>query len=462
METGGDGRLQLRYRSFQLGHGPHKEVSNVRQAILACLFILNEISFGVIPAFAEIMVTTAGKYVIGSGEKVLFTPREVSLVRWRFLIFLGIGLCSWSNVQAEPLKPAHFPSLISSLRIDPPLDFCGERVPTERQDIRERLEKEFLLCLWDRPQVVLWLKRSHRYLPPIEEMLRTGEIPDDLKYLAVAESALRPHAGSRKGAIGFWQFTKYTGRKYGLVINERIDERRNVVASTRAVIRYFKELHETLGSWTLAAAAYNMGENGLMMEILEQGTDDYYHLYLPLETQRFIFRILSVKLIFSDPERYGFSLARDDYYPPITFDRVQVVCPQDTPIRIVAQAARTHFKVIKDLNPEIRGHYLSGGSHTILIPDGASEGFQERYQHLVNRWSTHQKDRIYVVKEGDTLSSIARRFDVPLLAIIFWNRLDPNAPIHPGDELIIYREGPEPAEEEVGEDETKARPSGND
>jgi hypothetical protein len=394
------------------------------------------------------MVTTLEKYAIGSRKAGIFNPREVNLMRWKFLIFLGIGLFSWSNVQGGPVNPAQFPSLISSLRIDAPLDFCGEPVPTERQDIRERLEKELLLSLWDRPQVILWLKRSHRYLPPIEEMLRRGEIPDDLKYLAVAESALRPHAGSRKGAIGFWQFTKYTGRKYGLVINERIDERRSLFASTRAVVRCFKELHETLGSWTLAAAAYNMGENGLMMEILEQGTDDYYRLYLPLETQRFIFRILSVKLIFSGRERYGFSLTRDDYYSPMAFDRVHIVCSQDTPIRIVAQAAETHFKVIKDLNPEIRGHYLSEGSHTVHIPEGASKGFHGRYRDFLEHWLAHQKEHIYIVKKGDSLSSIAHRFDVPVLAIIFWNRLDPHKPIHPGDELIIYRKGSEPVEME--------------
>ena len=383
-------------------------------------------------------------------------------MRWRFLIFLGIGLCSWPSVQGEPVQPARFPSLISSLRIDTPLDFCGERMPIERRDVRERLEKEFLLCLWDRPQVVLWLKRSSRYFPPIEEMLKTGEIPDDLKYLAVAESALRPHAGSRKGAIGFWQFTKYTGRKYGLVIDERIDERRNIFASTRAVMRYFKELHETLESWTLAAAAYNMGENGLMREILEQGTDDYYNLYLPLETQRFIFRILSVKLIFSDPEGYGFSLARDDYYPPMAFDRVQVVCPRDTPIRIVAQAAGTPFKVIKDLNPEIRGHYLSEGSHMILIPQGMSKGFHGRYRDLLEDWVALQKEGVYIVKKGDSLSSIAQRFDLPVLAIIFWNRLDPREPIHPGDELIIYREGPEPEEREGNRADVEVDSSRND
>lgn len=383
-------------------------------------------------------------------------------MKWNLPVVLAVGLISWSNILAEPVKPAHFPSLVSSLRIAPSLEFCNERVPVDIQEVRERLEKELLLSLWDRPQVILWLKRSRRYLPHIEEMLKKGGMPDDLKYVAIAESALRPHAGSKKGAIGFWQFTEYTGRKYGLIITERIDERRNIFASTRAVIRYFNGLHKAFRSWTLAVAAYNMGEGGLMAEILEQGTNDYYQLYLPLETQRYIFRILSVKLIFTDPERYGFELSEDDYYPPLQFDRIRLDSPGDIPIRIIAQAAKTHFKAIKDLNPEIRGHYLTHGSREILIPKGASGDFQARYQDLLTGWLAEQKERIYVVKKGDNLSSIAEQFNVPVLAIIFWNRIDPNEIIHPGDELIIYRKGPKPVETAEDEGETEADSSGNE
>ncbi len=383
-------------------------------------------------------------------------------MKWNPFVFLAIGLFSWSNIHAGPLKPAHFPSLVSSLTVKTSLEFCEERVPVDIQEVRERLEKELLLSLWDRPQVILWLKRSRRYLPYIEEMLKRGGMPEDLKHVAIAESALRPHAGSRKGAIGFWQFTEYTGRKYGLVINERVDERRNIFASTQAMIRYFKTLYQAFGSWTLAVAAYNMGEGGLMAEILEQGTNKYYQLYLPLETQRYIFRILSVKLIFSDPERYGFELSEDDYYPPLQFDRIRVDCSQDTPIRIIAQAAETHFKTIKDLNPEIRGHYLPQGSREILIPKATSKGFHARYEDFLRQWLAEQKERIYVVKKGDNLSSIAEQFNVPVLAIIFWNRIDPNEPIHPGDEIILYRKAPKPAGIDEDEDETEANSSRND
>jgi membrane-bound lytic murein transglycosylase D len=387
--------------------------------------------------------------------------KKTSFWKWLLAVLLVISFFfSWpTNFNALPKAPSD-PPLISSLKIDTPLELCNERVPLEIQEVRERLEKELLLTLWDRPQVILWLKRSRRYLPYIEEMLKKNGMPADLKYVALAESALRPHAGSPKGAMGFWQFMQNTGRQYGLAIDSRIDERRNIFASTQAAIRYFKDLYKLFGSWTLVAAAFNMGEDGLADEIREQGIRDYYHLYLPIETQRYVLRIISIKLIFSDPKRYGFHLSDEDYYPPLEFDRIQVNCLRDTHLRIVAQAAKTHFKEIKDLNPEIRGYFLPAGKHTILIPKGAAQGFEARYQALLHDESADQKEHIYVVQEADTLSSIANRFGVPLSSIITWNRLNPTIAIRPGDKLIIYRTTQEPVERD--EDEGKGASPVND
>jgi hypothetical protein len=297
-------------------------------------------------------------------------------------------------------------------------------------------------------------------LPYIDETLRKEGLPEDLRYVAVAESALRAHAGSSKGAMGYWQFTRSTGRKYGLTVNDRIDERRNLAASTSAAVRYFKDLYSLFGSWTLAAAAYNMGEDGLMAEILEQGTKDYYQLYLPLETQRFIFRILSVKWILSAPEKFGFDLSEQDYYPPLEFDEIQVECPQDTPIRIIALAAGTHFKAIKDLNPEIRGHHLTQGTHKLLVPKGAGTGFHGRYEQLLEKYLSAKQDSLYIVKPGDNLSAIAERFGVPLLSLIIWNRLDVRRAIQPGQKLIIHKEKTQ-GEEEEEQAGTDSVPSNN-
>ena len=357
----------------------------------------------------------------------------------RIFIILLLSLPQLNvELYGQSMVSAEFPSLMSSLNVETPLEFCYEHVPLKEQEIRERFEKELLLTLWDRPQVILWLKRSTRYLPHIEKALKESGMPDDLKYVAIAESALRPHAGSSKGAVGFWQFLRGTGVKHGLIIDEYLDERRSLFASTRAAIEYFMELKTQFKSWTLAAAAYNMGEEGLTAEILEQDTEDFYDLYLPLETQRYIFRILSVKLIFSDPERYGFVLTEKDFYPPLTFDRVHIECSEVTPLRVIAEAAKTHFKEIKDLNPEIRGHYLPKGRHEILVPEGTSKGFQARYKTKLEEYSTARKERIYVVKSGDNLSLIADRFGVPLSALLIWNRIDVKDPIHPGDRLMIY------------------------
>ncbi len=350
--------------------------------------------------------------------------------------------------NSAPPEPNQLPALISGVRVQGPLDFCGESLNFDIPGVRERLEKELLLAIWDRPQVVLWIKRFPRYMPLIENMLKKNGMPDDLKYIAIVESALRPHAGSRKGAIGFWQFIESTGKRYGLKIDSEKDERRNIFSSTRAALSYLNDLYNDLGSWTLAAAAYNMGEEGLRSEILAQKTNNYYQLYLPLETQRYIFRIFSAKLILTNPEKFGFSYTPEDLYGPLEFDRVKIECFQETPIHIVAQAAETHFKVIKDLNPEIRGHFLAAGSHFILVPKGASPGFQSRFKPLVDQWRATQQERVYVVKQGDNLSTIAERFNVPLPALMIWNRLGKKKHIYPGDRLVIY-----PGEIEEGEND---------
>ena len=377
-------------------------------------------------------------------DTVFFHPRDRSILRqmMRYLIAIVLITLTASSIcdaqEVERQQPPAWPTLIPSIRIRQPIDFCGEPVDIDSQEVRERLEKELLLTIWDRPQVILWIKRSPRYLPIIEKMLSENGMPDDLKYVAIIESALRPHASSQKGAVGFWQFLKSTGEKYGLRINSEIDERRNIFSSTLAAISYFKELYATLQSWTLSAAAFNMGELGLQAEMVSQKSNNYYQLYLPLETQRFVFRIIAAKLILSDPQRFGFQFNEQDLYPPLEFDRVYIECFQDTPIHVVASAANTQFKVIKDLNPEIRGHFLAAGSHALLLPKGSADGFNARFKQLVQQWLAENQERVYVVKEGDNLTTIAERFNVPLPALVIWNRLNAKEPIHPGDRIVIY------------------------
>ncbi len=362
-----------------------------------------------------------------------------------FFRLWGIGWLMASLLFSGPALAATgegaVPSLLDSLRLEKTLTFCGEQVPLDAPDVRERMEKELLLSLWDRDQAVLWLKRSTRYLPTIEAMLSQAGLPDDLKYIALAESALRPHVGSPKGAIGFWQFLPETGRRYGLTVNEQIDQRRNLTASTKAALAYFTELYEKFGSWSLVAAAFNRGEEGLQAEILAQGVSNFYRLYLPLETQRYLFRILSAKLILTQPQRYGFHLQAEDYYPPVTFASVELTTFEETSLTVVAQAVQTDFKRIKDLNPELRGHYLAAGTHTLAVPENTPQGVQERFNKGHQQWSQQRQERIYIVQPGDNLSTIAEQFRVPLAAILIWNRIDLNSPLYPGDRLIINPAG---------------------
>jgi membrane-bound lytic murein transglycosylase D len=362
----------------------------------------------------------------------------------KYLLMLSLSLLflSGRNVLGETanhLDNKSMPSLVSAIRVNGPVTFCGEAVPLDIPEIRERLEKELLLLLWDKPQVILWLKRTTRYFPYIEGTLAQNNMPEDLKYIAVAESALLSHAGSPKGAVGYWQFIKSTGLKYGLVIDRNFDERQNFYASTRAAIRYLKDLHELFGSWTLAAAAYNLGEANLQNEKTLQKVDNYYEFYLPQETQRYLFKIIAIKLVLSDPVSYGFQLQPEDYYPPEPFDRVKITLPNMTPLYLVAQAAGTYFKKIKDLNPEIIGHELPKGTHLIAVPKGTGETFHSHFADLAEKWRQEYQMHIYIVKEGDSLSTIAERFNISLPALLAWNDLSSNSYIHPGEKLVIYQ-----------------------
>jgi hypothetical protein len=329
-------------------------------------------------------------------------------------------------------------ALIEAIKINEPLTFCNEPVPLSEADIKERLEREILLSLDNSDDVILWLKRANRYFPHIEKVLKDKSLPDDLKYIVIAESALKPHAASNKGAVGYWQFIESTGIKYGMEISKDIDERRNLISSTEAATNYLKDLYALFGSWTLAAAAYNMGEEGLKTELLIQKVNNYYQLYLNQETQRYIFRILAAKIIMSNPEKYGYDLAREDLYHAVQFDRVEITVREAVPLYIIAQAAKTYFKVIKDLNPQFKSYYLPAGKYKLMLPRGAAMGFSERLENIMSQWLAEKKERIYIVKKGDNLSNIAARFNVSVKAIMIWNGITSGKKIALGDKLFIF------------------------
>jgi membrane-bound lytic murein transglycosylase D len=349
---------------------------------------------------------------------------------------LATAAPAWA--QPEPTRPdLDFSALIEAARVPGPLEFCGEPVPLADPDVRERLEREMLLVLWDAPMVIMWLKRSGRHMGAIEAALRENGLPEDLKFIPVAESSLRPHIRSPKGAMGFWQFLAPTGRTYGLQVDSEKDQRRSLADSTQAALAYLRDLHGMFGSWTLAVAAYNMGEHGLMREIAAQEIRDYFRLYLPLETQRYIFRILAAKLILSDPGRYGFHLEPGDIYPPPEEELATVDLAETTPVLAVARAAGVDLKTIKDLNPDLRGYQLAPGRHRLHLPRDSTAGFPARLAEEARRIAESRQTIIYVVQEGDSLGAIAERFSVPLAEILRDNRLNSQKPIHPGQRLSI-------------------------
>ena len=249
------------------------------------------------------------------------------------------------------------------------LQFCGEDVPLENWEVKERLEREVLSNTYWQSNMVLLLKRSGRYFPMIEKILEEEGVPADFKYLAVAESGLT-QAVSSAGARGVWQFMKSSGTAYGLTISGEVDERYHVEKAARAACAYLKKAKAQLGSWTLAAAAYNRGLPGIRRDLANQQVSSYYQLYLNSETSRYVFRILAFKLIMSNPGEYGFQLDEEEYYQPIEVDLIEV----DTTLVSLASFAKqngTDYKTVKVLNPWLRDKRLTvkpGKTYHIKLP----------------------------------------------------------------------------------------------
>ncbi len=207
----------------------------------------------------------------------------------------------------------------------PSLQLCGERVPLERLDVWEMMDQSFVLSVYNQEQVILWIKRANRYFPYIEKRLRERKMPDDIKYVAVVESSLRTYAVSSAKATGPWQFMEKTAKRYGLGVDSTIDERLNFERATEAALNYLDELHRLFGNWGLAIAAYNCGEDRVAKSIEMQGVSNYYDADLPLETERYIFRILAAPiLILAEPERYGYRVSALRVYPVVETDRIEI------------------------------------------------------------------------------------------------------------------------------------------
>ncbi|WKW47585.1 lytic transglycosylase domain-containing protein [Myroides sp. JBRI-B21084] len=195
------------------------------------------------------------------------------------------------------------------------LNFCGERVPMEITDVNERFDRELVINMNYHSATTLIIKRANRYFDVIEPILKKNRIPDDFKYLCVIESSLT-NATSNAGAKGFWQFMPETAREYNLEISNTVDERCDIEKATEAACVYLNKAYAKFGNWTLVAAAYNRGMAGIERQQAAQGVTDYYDLYLTEETSRYVFRILALKEIINNTDKYGFVFTNADLYQP--------------------------------------------------------------------------------------------------------------------------------------------------
>lgn len=255
------------------------------------------------------------------------------------------------------------------------LYFAGEQVPLDYFDVRENLDRELLINVYWQSHTMLLLKRANRYFPAIESILRKNGVPEDLKYMAVAESDLM-NAVSPQQAVGFWQFVSSAAKENGLEVNREVDERYHFAKSTQAACRFLKESYERYGSWTMAAASYNMGRSGLNEQIDRQKTDNYYDLLLNEETGRFIYRILALKLILNDPESYGFHVSPEDLYSEIPTYEVTV----DGTVEDFADfASKYHinYKTLKMFNPWLRDNKLVNPGRQTYYIEIPRDGFRE-------------------------------------------------------------------------------------
>jgi hypothetical protein len=298
------------------------------------------------------------------------------------ILIVGFFLLNLTRVKPEVIKsPINkkdsltIPKSVSdtyevkAVKVPESMEFAGERVPLEKADIFERLDRELLVNTYWQSNALLLIKRANKFFPLIEPLLKKHNLPDDFKYLCVAESALI-QVPSYKGAAGYWHFLPSTGREYGLEVNKNVDERYNLELSTKVAAEYLKKSKERFGSWTLAAAAYNAGNARISQRLEEQKVTNYYDLLLNVETGRYLFRILALKEIMSHPKKYGFLFEEDDLY---TYPEVREIVI-DKPIENIADFAKQYditYKELKLVNPWLRETKLnnrSGKKYKIKIP----------------------------------------------------------------------------------------------
>lgn len=304
----------------------------------------------------------------------LLTAKLSGILSLAVFVLIGFEMFIFSSDERHDEDKSHQTEFnedyrIYSLNIPETLDFCGEPVPIIDQDVYERMDRELLVNTYWQSNSLLYHKRASKWFPIIEPILKENGVPDDFKYLALVESGLM-NVVSPAGAAGFWQILKKTAQEYGLEVNDDVDERYHVEKATKAACNYLKESHARYGSWTLAAASYNMGISGVGRQLKRQKANDYYDLLLNDETSRYVFRILAAKEIHEHPTKYGFHYRLKDLYMPQETYAVKV----DTTVNDLVAFAdlyKVNYKILKVFNPWLRQTNLPNKSrkkYEILFP----------------------------------------------------------------------------------------------
>ncbi len=283
------------------------------------------------------------------------------------LAFVFLGFLIKNDTKGTLAKGQYSFSDLKTLDLNQEYDFAGDKVPKDNFDALERLERELIINAYWHSNTLMMIKKAKRYFPVMEKILAEQGIPDDIKYLAAAESSFN-NVTSPSGAKGIWQFMEGTAKEYGLIVNEDVDERNHLEKSTLAACTMLKKLKEKFGSWTLAAAAYNMGGNALAREIDRQRASSYYDMSLSNETLRYVLRLIAIKEIFKDPAKYGFETDDGPLYKPLT-NYTEI--PVDTSIvnwGDFGKLYNTSYRMLKVYNPWMVSYGMAN---------------KERHQYLV-------------------------------------------------------------------------------
>jgi len=252
--------------------------------------------------------------------------------------------------------------------------FAGERVPLEIPDVKERLDRELHVNTFWHSNTIFLLKRGARWLPDIKSELIKDGVPSDLMYLAVIESDLQNKI-SPSNAVGFWQLLKGTAKDFKLEVTNEVDERYNPIKSTQAAAMYLRKAHDKFGTWANATASYNIGRRGLDRVLQKQGVTSYYDLLLGEETSRYVFRAIAIKLIFENPEKYGFNFSDAHLYHKEDLKDIEITKTIGN-LRDWAFENDINYKQLKRYNPWLRKNSLtvkSGKTYVFQIPRSATK-----------------------------------------------------------------------------------------